>query len=232
MILLRAHIEGLRRHPWTSDAWVILFAELNTGHESGHLAGVIAEFTRTACYVEPQTAAHAKKIRPGSAHADAELIAEYRRKALKNPGFNTDQRFKNEIRVALRGALMKDRLRYLEGCVSANPFLQRMRPAERFLAQKRKLEQQLSRSRVVVKEPVFDTAPPKISWSGKSNAEGVRQAGYNDDLAVMLAAGVTLWDQTMEGELAGFPYDLVRLRVSDDPEAEREYRRIFKRRKY
>lgn len=216
MQLFHAHVAGLRRNAWTRDAWIVLFAERNTGHESGHLAAVLRRFTKTAAFVQPKSDAHIKKLNPRSADADNELILNYMREAEKNPGWVTNYTNKNEFRVDLRSALVQDRIFYLDGCVSENPFLRDMRQAERFPYHKNKIEEQLARCRVFVKSVAYDTAPDKVYWSGKVNADGQKQGGYNDDLAMMLSAAISLWDKAMKGELPGFPYEYVRFDAIDD----------------
>ena len=222
MQLFHAHIAGLRRNRWTQEAWVILFCERNTGHESGHLAGVLKRFRKTAAFVQPKSEAHIKKMNPRSGEADNDLILSYMREADKNPGWVTNYTNKNEFRVDLRSALVQDRIFYLDGCVSENPFLRDMRQSDRFPYHKNKLEEQLARCRVFVKTATYDTSPDKVFWSGKVNADGQKQGGYNDDLAIMLAAAVSMWDKAMRGELPGFPYQFVRFDEMCDVQGEND----------
>jgi hypothetical protein len=230
--LFYAHIEGLRRNKWTRDAWIVLFCERNTGHESGHLAAVLNRFRKTAAYVQPKSAAHIKKLDMNSANADNELIIDYMKEAEKNPGFVTSHVNKNEFRVDLRNAFVQDRVFFLKGCVSANPFLRDIRPSDRFPRHKEKIEEQLSRCRDFIRSSVYDTAPDKVFWSGKVNADGQKQGGYNDDLAIMLAAAVSLWDKSMRGELPGFPYELIQFNreidAVDDEQLEYFNKRSFR----
>lgn len=203
--LFFAHVSALRNNSWTQYAYLTLFAERNTGHESGHLAEILMRFGRCAMYMQPSKA-DASKIELGGHVIGSDVMAKYAMEAKKNPGFFTDVTVKNLYRTATRMALCRDSVVYLDGCVCANPFLYEMNKEEKFKHTKNILEEQLSRCRMFSRMPTYDTSAPKVQWSGKVDDTGAIQTGYNDDLAITLAAGLHFWPLAMGGNLPGFPY--------------------------
>lgn len=213
--LFFAHISGLRSNSWTQNAYITMFAERNTGHESGHLAEVLSRFPQTAAYMQPSKA-DAQKIRDRGVVVRDDVMSKYMEEAQKNPGFFTDSVLKNSFRTAARMMLSRDAVFYLDGCVCTNPFLHDKDRREKFLYAKATLEEQLSRARVFSRRPTYDTSAPKVMWSGKVDDDGVIQTGYNDDLAVIMASGLYFWPLAMGCALPGFPYDDVGMAGVDE----------------
>lgn len=208
------HLKELRREPWLRNAFVVLFVENNTGFEAGEFADVLRGFNKHAAYVEPQSESHRRKMtshsRTSANDSARDLTADYLRRADFEPGYTQTHKKKHQHRTDLRNALLQDRIFYycngISGDIVSKQNLTRL---QRFAQNKEKLEEQLGRCRVFVRESNYDTAPERVFWSGKVNAEGKKQGGFNDDLVMTLAAGVSMWEQAMNGELAGFPYDKV-----------------------
>jgi hypothetical protein len=133
-------------------------------------------------------------------------MAKYMLEAQKNPGFFTDAALKTSYRTATRVLLCQNAVSYMDGCISSNPFLYKMSNREKFEHTKAMLEEQLSRCRTWSRQQTYDVSAPKYQWSGKVDATGAIQTGYNDDLAITAAAGFHFWPQAMGGVLPGFPY--------------------------
>lgn len=209
------HVQRLRTREWFRDAWIVLFVENNTGYEAGRLADVLRHVdNKHAAYVEPKNESHRRKLSRHNAAStrdpNRDLTAEYLRKADKEPGYKMTYNTKQKHRVDLRNALLQDRIFFYDEGVSGDIVqAASFSEAQRFARNKEKLQEQLFRCRVFARRGDYDTAPEKVYWSGKVNAEGKIQGGYNDDLAMILASGVSLWDDAMSGNLAGFPYDVV-----------------------
>lgn len=227
--LLYNHLRLIRQDPWLQDAWLVLFVERNTGHESGHLAEVMRTFTKRAAYLEPKNESHKRKMarmggggQHGARDAGHNIAMEYMRKSESDPGFWTDHKMKNQFRVDLRNALIQNRIYYYMNGVSGDVIAaQNYTMEQRFAMNKEKLEEQLSRARVFLMSSAYDTGPDKYHWSGKVNAEGKKQGGYNDDLVITLSAGISLWESAMNGQLPGFPYTHV-----DMAEVEVQYEEV------
>lgn len=208
--LFFTHIRGLRTNPWTKDAWLILFAENRTGHESGHCKELLDRLKiRVAAYHKPKTKNALKPIR-GTL---SEEYMQYKRDAEKNPGFEPDDFMKAVALEKLRRVLAHNIMFYFDECVCTNPFLIKHRnDMERFISYKEEVEDQLKRAKEFPANiNARDTKRPKFTWSAKTNNDGEKQDGYNDDLVVMLAFACYLWPEAMayDGSLPGFPYDKV-----------------------
>lgn len=214
-LLFYEHVSELRRERWLKDAWLVLFVENNTGYEAGEFADVFnSKFDKCAAFAEPVKESHRRKLaRHSKTSANdnhRELVADYLRHAESEPGYGQTYAKKQMHRRDLRNALLQDRIFFynngVSGDIVAKPSLT---PAQRFACNKMKIEEQLGRCRVFAKQSDYDTAPERVFWSGKVNAEGKKQGGYNDDLVMTLAAGVSFWQRAMGGELIGFPYESV-----------------------
>ena len=208
------HIRILRTNPWTKYAYLTLFAERNTGHESGHLYRLMLRHKLVAAYMQPSKG-DVQKLRSLGVSVRDEVMEKYMEQSVKNPGFFTDMSLKNEFRIATRKILAQDAVFYLDGCVSANPFLEDKDPHEKFIHTKTMFEEQLARCRTFSRRPTYDTSAPKISWSGKVDDAGAIQPGYNDDLAIIGSAAFYFWPLAMGGQLPGFPYDKVGMSVDE-----------------
>jgi len=209
-VLFNQHIRGLRTHPWTRDAWLILMAENKLGHESGDYKELLDNFKiRVAAYNQPKSS---KTLKPTKGAFSEEYLA-YKRDSEKNPGFYTDDQFKAISLVKMRRVLAHNILYYLDGCVCTNPFLiKHQTDLERFIGYKEDLEDQMKRAKEFpLSINARDTKRNKYTWSAKTNNDGEKQDGYNDDLVVMLAFACYLWPEAMafKGSLPGFPYDQV-----------------------
>lgn len=52
--MLRDHIVGLKKNPWTKNSYILFFGERNVGHEIGHMQRIISEYDRTYTYKQPE----------------------------------------------------------------------------------------------------------------------------------------------------------------------------------
>lgn len=207
--LFHEHIRALRSNEWTKDAFLVLMCERSTGHESGDFKLMINEYPKTASYTQPPGKSSFKKKKHGQYSED---MMAYRMQAEKNPGFQMDVLMKNLSLHALRQRLARNTMYYLDDGVSANPWMYQSGFKERFLRCKLDLEDQMKRAKEIpLNHFKFDTQRRKMTWSAKSNHDGEIQAGYNDDLLVMLAVACYLWDQAMSSKnaLDGFPYEKI-----------------------
>lgn len=208
--LFNQHILGLRSNPWTKDAWLILMAENKTGYESGNCKELLDRLKlRVAAYHKPKSM---KALKPMKGALSEEYMS-YKRDADKSPGFETDEYLKAVALEKMRRVLAHNILYYLDGCVCTNPFLIKHRDdTERFISYKEELEDQMKRAKEFPANiNARDTKRTKYTWSAKTNNDGEKQDGYNDDLIVMLAIACYLWPEAMafKGSLPGFPYDKI-----------------------
>lgn len=209
-MLFNNHILGLRSHPWTRDAWLILMAENKLGHESGNCKELLDRFrVRVAAYNQPKSA---KSLKPTKGQFSEDHLA-YKRDADKNPGFYTDDKFKAISLEKMRRALAHNIIFFLDGCICKNPHLVKYKnDLELFIAYKQELEDQLKRAKEFpLSINARDTKRNRYTWSAKTNNDGEKQDGYNDDLVVILAFACYLWPEAMQyhGSLPGFPYDQI-----------------------
>jgi hypothetical protein len=105
----------------------------------------------------------------------------------QNPGFWTGEQLKTDFAKALQDALNNQNLMYYVNCVTANPYINADVASKKT---KEELHSQLHRSKYVKNHRTIDIGVPKTSWSGKTGANGKLSAGINDDMVVMLAAGI------------------------------------------
>lgn len=214
LIFFFKHIESIRNNMWLRSAYIILFTERGTGHESGHLADLLkARFDRVACFNQPSAQEERramKEIKEGK-KTMAQFEREYNAYAITNPGFRTDTVTKNGYRVAARTTLFSESVFWLDGCICANPFMTNLTSKEKFKKTSENLYEQLNRARTFNRRPVNEISVSKCGWSAKCNEEGERQDGYEDDLVVIFAASCFYWSKAMVGELCGFPYSEVEM---------------------
>lgn len=202
------HILGLRNNEWTKDAWLVLMAENKLGHESGACKELLDRLkVRVAAYNQPKSS---KVLKPPKGQFSEEH-AIYKMQSDKNPGFYTNDEFKAVSLEKLRRALAHNIILFLDTCVCKNAFLTKYKSdLELFIGYKQDLEDQMKRAREFpININSRDTKRTKYTWSAKTNNDGEKQDGYNDDLIVMLAFACYLWPEAMQykGALPGFPYD-------------------------
>lgn len=205
--LFNEHIRGLKSNPWTKNAYLVLMAERSTGMESGALKNILFRYPKTAAYNQPEKSNPLNGLRKDMLN---ENLIEYYQKTQKNPGFTPSAELKMDGLDAFRGRLVENSLFYYEHCICKNPFLVQYNEMEKFIHTKLELEEQAKRVKEYPTSKLrIDNKKPVITWSAKTNEHGETQAGYNDDLMVMIAFASHLWQEAMKynGCLPGFPYD-------------------------
>lgn len=212
---------GLRSNEWTKDAWLILMAENKLGHESGECKKLLDQLRhKVAAYNQPESL-KTLKVPKGQFSSDH---LQYKMDSERNPGFRTTDKMKAISLEKLRSCLAFNIIYFLDGCVCRNPFLVTYRSnTELFVGYRQDLEDQMKRAKEFpLNINSRDTKRTKFTWSAKTNNDGEKQDGYNDDLIVMLAFACYLWPEAMryKGALPGFPYDQIGwdddLETSDD----------------
>lgn len=207
MALLFQHVRQLRANPYLTDAYIVLIAERNTGHESGHYYELLKQFPRTAAFNEPSrqqlTQEQRGKAASNSNYATQLFDTE------KDPGFTTINAFKMQAKEALENILYQNILYIMEGCISGNPFLPNMpEMEERIIYYHMQLVEQMSRARVYpTKSQEGSYMATKYTWSATVNEENKKVDSFKDDLVVILAFGIFIAKKACDSYLVGFPYN-------------------------
>ena len=204
--LFNEHIKGLRANPWTRDAWLILFAERNTGMESGAFKQIMDLYDKTAAYNQPEKTNPLTRIRKDMVNED---LQRYYEQTEKNPGFTPEPELKMNALLALRQKLTENSMFYFRDCVTKNPFMVNYNDTKKFICTKIEMEEEMKRIKEFETTKLkLDTRKPIVTWSAKTNEHGEKQSGYNDDKITMLSHACYLYQKAMNGEnaLPGFPY--------------------------
>jgi len=211
---LYEHVRAIRENKWLSDAFIVLFVERNTGHESGHLANMLKRnFDKVAFYHQPPTAEERRA--ENNMHLGLSNMRQFEEEYLtsteRNPGFTTNIITKGYYRSSARTMLSTGAVMWMEGAFSADPLCRDETKKAIFTRTKESFYDQMSRATNFNKRSTSELSFAKTSWSAKCDHEGKRQDGYEDDLIITFAVACYLWPKAMSGELLGFPYSKVDL---------------------
>jgi hypothetical protein len=197
-ILIRCHIEGLRKDPFLKDAAIILISEKNTGFESARHWKIVEEYQPAYAMYENQR------------NLDDVVNTEE-----EDPGVTTTAHTKNLYARAISDALGKRRIYFYDRMVVGNPW---MKPKEsRASIIKAKLTTQMSNSRRKLPlmgiehggSSTLGSHTVTVTWSGKIGPDGKIVPGQNDDLVVIFGLCIHWTNRILRMDLAGFPYKVL-----------------------
>lgn len=177
--LLLSHVKALRSIEWTKYAHITLFTEKNTGHETGHLANAL-QSNDDNCSIFAES-----KSDQANNKQNFDL----------NSGYSPTASNKSNWLVASRVKLSTETVMWADCAFSSNPF-ENTSDASKLSKEQSKLYEQMARCSIYKKSRDDDDNEIYV-WSGKSNARGEVQSGYNDDLVLTFSAMCWVWPMSM-----------------------------------
>lgn len=222
----------LRNIDWLSDAHFTLFTEGNTGHETGHLAKILLD-NDDNCSLFSEPEAKVKRKIYQKMHTEGMTMLEYESKYKDNffnlnPGYTPSTANKTNWLTASRLKISTGAVVFADCCFSADPYNLESSDSAKLEKVKQKFYDQLMRC-IIWKRSTRSEGAEVYGWSGKANAQGQKQSGYNDDIAVTFAALCWMWPMAMAGKLLGFPYSKARFYNTENEElAQKESETIAK----
>lgn len=203
-VLLRAHIEELRKDPFLASATIVYIHEKNTGHSAGrNWNDVVRHYNNTYPLREPKKKA-GRLATNAAGNKNQNMAVDFEE---NDPGVNTTPYSKNGYKDALQFYLKRKLLKIYGKCVTACPY----RPnGKAFNDTYRELLEQIQRAR-----PHFpghrggSIQPGKVSWSAKLAEDGSLSPSLNDDLVVALAMTLYWVRKIYTMRYPGFEYDKI-----------------------
>lgn len=132
----------------------------------------------------------------------------YSEKKEKYGVLTTNARKNMFVQIAKRYLGIDDSMRYAEPFASGNPFQLNLTAEMRASKVQGAFNEQLSRFKKIVYQPQLAHMLPKVTYSGKTDAENKVNPRFQDDLVMSWLIGMYFGDLFLQKQLPGVPYEM------------------------